>query len=166
MASVQKTATIVGVVGNIYDLRTVGKDNKSVIDFSVAVTPRKMVDGEWTDAETIWTNVTAWARLADNIAESWQKGDRVFVHGRCDMKAGYTNRDGVEVAAKEIIIAEFAGHENSYRPSTQERTDKGNSGASKPAAQPAAQRAPAQVESPAVDLDFELEDLDTGDLPF
>ena len=40
MASVGIEQTIVGNVGNVYELRRVGKDNRAVIDFSVAVTPR------------------------------------------------------------------------------------------------------------------------------
>jgi len=119
--------TIVGTIGNVYDLRTVGQDNREVIDFSVAVTPRRQVNGEWTDGETYWVTVTAWARLAKNIAESFKKGDRVFVIGRTEMKPGYTNKDNVEVAPRPIIVADFAGLEVSYAPAHSDRQSSGRS---------------------------------------
>lgn len=176
MANVYKNIEIVGTVGNVYELRQVGKDNRSVIDFSVAVTPRTLVDGEWTDKDTVWTNCTAWGRLADSIAEGWNKGDRVWVRGRADMKAGYTNKDGIEVEAREIMIAEFAGHEDTYSVSTQERkARRDDSDDARPARQsrPAAKAAPKRRPAPAPvdddDLDLGLDDLDDDggpDVPF
>jgi len=38
-------------------------------------------DGQWVDAEPTRHVVRAFKTMADNIAESLQKGDRVFVHG-------------------------------------------------------------------------------------
>lgn len=122
------TQTIIGSIGRVYDLRTVGKDNLEVIDFTVAVTPRKKVDGEWTDGETYWSTITAWGKLAKNISESFKPGDRVFVIGRTEMKDGYTNKDGAEVAPRPIIVADFAGHEVSYNPAHSDRPAKGERG--------------------------------------
>ena len=119
--------TIVGTIGNVYELRTVGQDNRKVIDFSVAVTPRRQVNGEWTDGETYWVNVTAWNRLAENIAESFRKGDRVFIHGRTDMKASYTNKEGVEVPARPFVTADFAGLEVSFAAAHSTRQPSGRS---------------------------------------
>lgn len=160
--------TLVGSVGRVYDLRTVGKDNQEVIDFTVAVTPRKRVDGEWTDGETYWVTITAWGKLAKNVSESLNSGDRVFVHGRTDMKSGYTNKEGVEVAARPILIADFVGLELSYHPAHSDRPARGErnssngsenrSSSSKPAAKPAAK--PADD-----DLDFGDDD-DSDFTPF
>lgn len=174
MANVYKNIEIVGTVGNVYELRQVGKDNRSVIDFSVAVTPRTQVDGEWTDKATIWTNCTAWGRLADSIAEGWKSGDRVIVRGRADMKDGYTNKDGVEVPAREILIVEFAGHEDTYSVSTQERKARNDDSGDRPQRQsrPAQKAAPKRRPAPAPvdddDLDLGLDDLDGADedVPF
>lgn len=114
-----------GTVGRVYELRTVGKDNTAVIDFSVAMTPRKRVGDEWVDGETYWVTVTAWNRLAKNIAESFKSGDRVLIWGRTDMKAGYTNKDGEEVPPRPIVIADAAGLSVDIRPAHSERSDKG-----------------------------------------
>jgi len=118
--------TLVGSIGRVYDLRTVGRDNQEVIDFTVAVTPRKKVDGEWTDGETYWITVTAWGKLAKNVSESFNSGDRVFVYGRTDMKNGYTNKEGVEVPARPIVIAEFTGLELSFHPAHSDRPARGD----------------------------------------
>ncbi len=171
MASVFKNATLVGTVGKIYELRTVGQQNKSVIDFSVGVTPRRRVsDDVWEDGLTTWTTCTAWGRLADNIAEGWNVGDRVFVVGHADMKPAYTNQEtGVERPAKEVLIVEFAGHENSYAPSTQNRPARGDNAAAQPARNPAAapKAAPKAAPAPADDdLGLDLDGFDAGDLPF
>lgn len=173
MANVYKRSEIVGTVGRVYELRTVGKDNRSVVDFSVAVTERRQNDsGDWEDKDTIWTNCTAWGRLAESISEGWKSGDRVIVVGRGSMKPGYTNKEGVEVEAREILIVEFAGHEDTYTPSTQERNSSGGgssqrssggSRTSRPAARQEA-RKPAPADD---DLDLDLDsDLDDDELPF
>lgn len=126
MASVISTQTIVGTVGNVYDLRTIG-DDKKAIDFSVAVTPRRLVDKEWVDGKTIWNNVTAWGRLAENISKSLTPGDRVIVIGRQTLKDSYTNKNGDEVPARNVTTAEFVGLEISYSPAESERSTKGGS---------------------------------------
>lgn len=120
--AVLATQTIVGNIGRIYELRQVGKNNTSVVDFSVAVTPRKKGDdGEWTDGETYWVTVTAWQKLADNVAASFKSGDRVFAHGRMEMKEGY-EKDGEKFPPRPIMIADFAGLEVSYHPAESKRS--------------------------------------------
>lgn len=154
--------TIVGNVGNVYDLRTVGKNNTPVIDFSVAVTPRKKNGEEWVDGETYWLNITAWNRLAENVAESFNSGDRVILVGRTEMKDGYTNKKGEAVPPRAILIADFAGLEVSYASATSNRVPGGNRAQKNerpPAAKPAAAApAPAEVDDDIFadgDLDFE-----------
>lgn len=161
--------TIVGTIGNVYDLRTVGQDNREVIDFSVAVTPRRQVNGEWTDGETYWVTITAWGRLAKNISESFKKGDRVFVIGRTEMKPGYTNKDNVEVAGRPIVVADFAGLEVSYAPAHSDRQSSGrssesynrggNSGGSSNARGNASQSR-QRAQAPVVDDDVDFSDDD------
>lgn len=152
--------TIVGNIGRVYELRTVGKNNTPVIDFSIAVTPRKKDGDEWVDGETYWVTVTAWNKLAENVAESFNAGDRVFVVGRTDMKEGYTNKNGEEQPARPIVIADFAGLEISYAPAESKREARGggNRQASRPAAAKKAPAKPAPVED-----DIFADDLDFGD---
>jgi len=160
--------TLVGSIGRVYDLRTVGKDNQEVIDFTIAVTPRKKVDGEWTDGETYWLTITAWGKLAKNVSESFNSGDRVFVIGRTEMKAGYTNKEGVEVAARPILIAEFAGLELSYHPAHSDRPARGERSEGRPAAasRPAASAPKAAAKPAPKDDDLDFGDDDDDFSPF
>lgn len=167
--------TIVGTVGSIHDKRNVGQDNTSVIDFSVGVTPRKRDGNQWVDGETYWVPCTAWGRLADNIEQSFRVGDRVFVHGRKDMKPGYTTRDGEERPARPFLTADFAGLELFFDPAHSTREVRGGGGG-RQRQQPARQqqqRPQRKVEPKPVedlndddyDLDFDLDDISVDD-PF
>lgn len=51
--------------------------------FRIACGERKKNEqGEWVDGDTTFINVTVWRNLAENVAESLQKGDTVTVIGR------------------------------------------------------------------------------------
>lgn len=50
--------------------------------FRLACTPRFLRQGTWTNDQTIWLRVVCWRTLADNVAESLNKGDPVTVVGR------------------------------------------------------------------------------------
>lgn len=129
---------VVGNISSIFDVRTrfEGTDREThVIDFRLGDTPRKKdKNGEWQDGEALFTDVTAWGRLAQNIAESFNVGDRVFVEGREEMKPAYTNSSGEERPAKPFVTAHFAGHEVSRHAAHSERVPKdksqGNNGPS------------------------------------
>lgn len=169
---------LVGNIGSIFEKRVVGKDSLSVIDFTVAVSSRKKVGDKWVDGNTYWANCTAWGRLADNIAESFNKGDRVMVIGKIEMKDAWTNKEGEEMPARPYIRVDFAGLEVSFNPAESKRTNGGGSNNSsapqfsseeKPKQKKAAAKK-VEVEEPVEDDDFDLDfsefdDLDVDD-PF
>lgn len=178
------TQTIEGRVGDVYELRRVGERNTAVVDASIGVTDRKKVDGEWVDGETNWVRVKFWNRLAENISESWAKGDLVFVHGRVSMNDPYENKNGETVPARQILVADLAGHSNSIYKTSQTRerngaasTASGGQGSrrseeSAPRQQPQRQAAPQQAApKPSNDIFDDGFGLDMGgsdgdDLPF
>lgn len=183
----QLTQTVAGNIAKIYDLRTVGKDNKSVLDFSVAVTTRTKQGEKWVDGDTNWVNCTAWGRLAENIAEHWQPGDRVILIGRVDMKPGYTDKNGNEREARPVMTVDLGGHDNSYFASVQPRKNSqdGNGGGrsddnggnrserrgnDRSEQKQQSRRSEPAKAAPQNDDDFDLDfgDLDGGDddLPF
>lgn len=116
---------LVGRVGNVYEQRNVGEKNTAVLDFSVAVTPRKKNGDEWVDGETYWINVTVWNRLAENVAASLKSGDRVIVLGRTEMKPGFTKKDGTEAPARPIVVADFVGLDLGFDAAHSDRVSKG-----------------------------------------
>jgi single-strand DNA-binding protein len=78
-------STMTTVVGNLTDdpeLRFTPSGN-AVVKFSVAVNRRTFdrQTNEWKDAGTDFHRVTAWSKLAENIAATLQKGSRAVVYG-------------------------------------------------------------------------------------
>jgi single stranded DNA-binding protein len=73
----------------------------AVTDFRVASTQRKRVGEQWEDGETLWFGVTCWKQLAENVAKSLHKGDRVTVAGRLAQRT-WTKDDGTDVVNLEI----------------------------------------------------------------
>lgn len=96
------TDTVIGSLGKIGDLHELKNDN-AVLNFSIAVTPRKKVNGNWEDDETIWTNCAIWGRDARAMAASQlAPGTQVVVQGtrRAVKRDAYTNNNGQEIPAR------------------------------------------------------------------
>ncbi len=78
------TAINVTVIGNLTgnpELRYTATGT-AVAQFSVASNERyRGGDGQWQDGPTSFVRCNAWRELADHIAESLAKGDRVIVTG-------------------------------------------------------------------------------------
>jgi single-strand DNA-binding protein len=66
----------------------------AVAKFTVASTPRFMdkASGEWKDGEALFLSCTGWRQLAENTAESLQRGARVVVVGRLRQRSYETNQ--------------------------------------------------------------------------
>jgi single-strand DNA-binding protein len=83
----------------------------AVVSFTVAVNSRSYdrQTGQWTDGDTSFVRCTAWRQLAENVAESLQKGDRVVVAGRfaedhwTDAKTG-ENRSAWKLTADAVGV--------------------------------------------------------------
>lgn len=90
-------STTITTEGNLTidpDLRFTAVTGKAVCGLTVAVSSRrKNSDGEWVDTAPIFYNATCWGALAEHVAESLHKGDRVLVHGSTHDEE-WTDRDG------------------------------------------------------------------------
>lgn len=99
--------TIVGNAGSEPELRYT-PTGSGVANFSVAVTPRHFdkTSNTWSDGDTTWYRVNAWNQLAENVAESIRKGDRVIVLGSLENRewedADGNTRHTLEVRADAI----------------------------------------------------------------
>ncbi len=89
--------TQVTVVGNLVaDPRLAEtKDGQAVASFRLASTPRRFdrATGEWKDGDTLFTSVTCWRALAENVYMSLKKGASVIVIGRLSVRP-YETKDG------------------------------------------------------------------------
>ena len=81
---------------------------KAVANFGLAVNRRYQTNGEWQDA-TSFFDVTAWGDLAENIAASVSKGQRVTVTGRLEQRSWETDtgdkRYKIEVVANDVAAS-------------------------------------------------------------
>ena len=81
---------------------------KPVANFGLAVNRRYQTNGEWQDA-TSFFDVTAWGDLAENIAASVSKGQRVTVTGRLEQRSWETDagekRYKIEVVANDVAAS-------------------------------------------------------------
>ena len=78
----------------------------AVVSFGVAWTPRKKnASGGWEDGDTSFFNCTAWRDLAENIAGSISKGNRVVVLGSVKARE-WEDRDGNKRTSIEIDVDE------------------------------------------------------------
>jgi len=71
----------------------------------VANSKRKNEKGEWEDDKVVWLNLTAWGQLAENIAESVEKGTRILVKGRLETRE-YTTKDGDKRSSYDVTADE------------------------------------------------------------
>jgi len=96
------------------------KDGLSVTSFRLASTQRRFdrETNSWIDAETNWFTVSAFRQLANNIALSINKGDRIVVNGRIKVR----DWDNGERTGTTIEIeAESLGHDLTFGTSVFER---------------------------------------------
>ena len=100
-ASVQMT----GHVGTEVELRGGGK----VAAFRLACTPRvRGKDGEYSDGNTTWIDVTCFRSLAANIHQSLRKGDAVIVIGK--LRTSVWSQDG-QTRERLGLEADTVGHD-------------------------------------------------------
>ena len=94
-----------GHVGTEVDIR----GNGSVTAFRLACTPRvRGKDGEYSDGNTTWIDVTCFRSLAAHVATSVRKGDPVIVIGK--LRTSVWIKDG-QTRERLGLEAETVGHD-------------------------------------------------------
>lgn len=102
------TDNVVTLVGNITDdpeLRFT-PSGAPVANFTVAVNRRfRNQDGTWNDKLDGFFRCNCWRDMAENVAESLQKGTRVVVVGRLQQRS-WEDQEGNKRSAFEIQVDE------------------------------------------------------------
>jgi single-strand DNA-binding protein len=99
--------TPITVVGNIVadpELRFT-RAGQPVATFRVASTPRvrDAASGEWKDGDSLFLTCNVWRQMAENVAESLQRGMRVIVSGRLRQRSYETN-EGEKRTVYEVEV--------------------------------------------------------------
>lgn len=77
----------------------------AVASFSIAVDrPFKNAQGE---RETDFINIVAWRKTAETIAQYFNKGDGIIIHGHIQVR-NYQNDEGKKVYVTEVVADNFA----------------------------------------------------------
>ncbi|MCU1595023.1 MAG: ssb [Frankiales bacterium] len=87
--------SLTGYLGGNPELRTTAGGAR-VVDLRVASSRRIKVGEEWQDGETMWFEVACWNELAETVAESLHKGDKVMVEGKLAQRT-WVREDGTSV---------------------------------------------------------------------
>ena len=105
MASVNKVI-LVGNCGRDPEVRYL-PSGQAVANVSVATTSKRKdrTSGEMVE-ETQWHRVTFFERLAEIVGEYVKKGSPIYIEGRLVYRK-YTNKDGVEQNATDIVANEM-----------------------------------------------------------
>lgn len=63
--------------------------------------------GQWVDGDTVWVNLVAWRQLAENVAESFHKGDDVIVLDGVLKVREFELREGGKGFSVDITVREL-----------------------------------------------------------
>ena len=142
MAS-ENTVTLVGNITDDPELRFT-PSGLPVANFTVAVNRRVPKDGGWEDKLEGFFRCSCWRDMAENVAESLQKGSRVMVVGRLQQRS-WEDQDGNKRSTIEVQVDEV-GPSLRWATARPERSQRSGGvfgggagtcgGGSQPAAQP------------------------------
>lgn len=88
-------------------LRYTNSSQKAVLNGRVAVSTNFLVDGRWKD-KTTFVNFVVWGDMAEHCAMSLEKGVRVTLTGRLDIREAVVNGEKqyyTEVTASEVAVS-------------------------------------------------------------
>jgi single-strand DNA-binding protein len=100
-------STVVGNLVKDQELRFTPQ-GKAVCSITIACSSRRKdaKTGEWVDGDTTFVNATAWDKYAENIAESFVKGNNVIALGRFKQRS-YENKEGAKVTVMDFEITDI-----------------------------------------------------------
>jgi single-strand DNA-binding protein len=101
--------TVITVIGNLTDDPELKftPSGAAVANFTVASTPRTLdrQTNEWKDGTPLFIRCSVWRQIAENVAESLQKGQQVIVHGALNVR-NYERQDGSKGTSVEMNVYE------------------------------------------------------------
>lgn len=79
---------------------------KAMVTFTVVSSDRRRNDaGEWEDVDTTFFNCIAWGAVAENVAESFNKGSRAIVFGKIHQRT-WQNDEGENRRSWQVKVNE------------------------------------------------------------
>lgn len=95
---------LIGNLGNTPESNNVG--NSVLSKFSIANRESwQDAKGEWQE-NTYWHQVVAWGKLAERVASSLKKGDKIALEGRL-VSRNYEDKEGQKHYITEIVLNNY-----------------------------------------------------------
>ena len=109
--------TIVGYLTSDPELKNTSS-GLAVVNITIASTPSKFdkTTSQWVDGQTLFMRATAWRTMAEQIAASMKKGDKVIALGRL-VAESYKDKDGNDRTSTRLDL-ESVGIDLSRAPKT------------------------------------------------
>jgi single-strand DNA-binding protein len=130
-------STTITTEGNLTtdpELRFTKTTGQAVCTIRLAVSSRrKNIDGEYEDTPAVFYEATVWGQLAEHLADTVHRGDRLLVHGSTHDEE-WTDREG-DTRVKHVLQVSSAGVSLRYATATVHRAAKTNT-QSQPEAEP------------------------------
>ena len=147
---------LIGRVTQDPELRTIPSGH-SVVSFGLATNKRwKNQQGEMQE-QVEFSNIVAWRKLAETIAQYVKKGSRLYVEGRLQTR-NWEDQNGVKKYRTEIIC------DSMIMLDTKGQASGGQS--SQPQDQSQAQAQPQAQQAPQPKVDNPDEEISVEDIPF
>jgi single-strand DNA-binding protein len=121
------TLTVIGNLTDAPELRFT-QTGAAVAKFRIASTPRFLdrASGEWKDGDPLFLSCTVWRQVAENVAESLDRGSRVIVSGRLKQRS-YETKEGEKRTVMELEVDEI-GPSLRYATAKVQRMSRSGSG--------------------------------------
>lgn len=118
---------------------------------AVASSRKKQDDGTWVDDKATWVELVAFKKVAENMAESFEKGDLVNVTGKLQVE-DWEDKDGNKRLSVKVMV-DTIGASAAFNPVKSIKTARSDSGGSSggghaPASEPDWGGAPQNDEPP------------------
>ncbi|APQ42180.1 ssDNA binding protein [Mycobacterium phage MrMagoo] len=127
--------TIEGTLTADPDLRFT-QSSAAVANLNIACNTRRKnpQTDQWEDGDTTFVRGTVWKKLAENVADSLKKGDRVLAQGTLKQN-NFTDKEGNKRSTLELEISDI-GASLRFATATTERSSGGNGGGGRQQANP------------------------------
>lgn len=136
----EPTITLIGNATGDAELRFT-PSGAAVANLSMAVNPRDKQGEQWVDGEPNFYRVAAWKDLAENVAESVRRGDRIIVVGRLRQREYEHNG---EKRTSLDVTADHVGLDLRFATARATKAQRGQAGQRQPQNSAWGQQQPAQ----------------------
>ncbi len=95
----------------------------ALCEFGVAINSRRKEGDKWVDGDPEFYDITCWRELADNVAESISKGQRVIILGKLNFRS-WEDKDSGQKRSKISVTAEAVGPDLRWATAQVTRTER------------------------------------------